>query len=258
MVINMKNKFTALFLLLAVVVLSFCGCDDEWYPGINRSISEHDGVQYQLWHGEYRVYRLTEEAQKREVIYIPDEINGYPVTTLGISTVYSASFRGSLYGEGVKRIYFPWSIEETVAQFVFFENTYVISSSAERTMDKSTFENIYVIPNYAYNNGISIHKVIIDASTKDNIIPANISFLFNYDNPPNKNYFFVDLIEETGKLTKPPYNPKREGYTFAGWYKEPDCINAWDFDTDVVTIEFDEEGNRIYEEICLYAKWIKN
>ena len=66
------------------------------------------------------------------------------------------------------------------------------------------------------------------------------------------------MIEKTDTIIKTPYDPKREGYTFAGWYKEPECINAWNFDTDVITIKFDEEGKRIYEEICLYAKWIKN
>ena len=29
------------------------------------------------------------------------------------------------------------------------------------------------------------------------------------------------------------------------------------FDNDTIEVKFDEEGNRIYEEICLYAKWIK-
>ena len=253
----MKNKLTALFLLLAVVVLSFCGCDDEWYPGIDRSISEHNGVQYQLWHGEYRVYRLTEEAQKREIIYIPDEINGYPVTTLGISTVYSASYSGSLYGEGVKRIYLPWSIENTTSHFIGFKDAYVISSCTEYIMDDFDRKSIYVIPNYSYENGIRFTYYMTDVKEMDYILPANVAFFFNYEGNPNQGYFYVDLLESTGTIQKPPYDPKREDYIFVGWYKEPECINAWDFDTDVVTIKFEEEGNRIYEELCLYAKWNK-
>ena len=79
--------------------------------------------------------------------------------------------------------------------------------------------------------------------------------MFNYDNNPNEGYFFVDLIEESGKLMKPPYDPRRDGYTFQGWYKDEACIKAWDFENDTVTIQFDEEGNHIYEEIRLYAKW---
>jgi uncharacterized repeat protein (TIGR02543 family) len=41
-----------------------------------------------------------------------------------------------------------------------------------------------------------------------------------------------------------PIIPIREGYTFAGWYKEATCTNAWNFATDVVTAP-----------ITLYAKW---
>ena len=117
--------------------------------------------------------------------------------------------------------------------------------------------SVWVIPNYSYENGIEsdgIHSKYV--KDYEHIVPANISLMFNYINNPNEGYFFVDLLEESGKLTKPPYDPKREGYTFAGWYKEPDCVNAWDFENDVVEIQYDEDGNRIYEEICLYAKWV--
>lgn len=44
-----------------------------------------------------------------------------------------------------------------------------------------------------------------------------------------------------------PANPKRSGYTFAGWYKDADCTQAWDFSKDVVTAD-----------MTLYAKWVKN
>lgn len=47
-----------------------------------------------------------------------------------------------------------------------------------------------------------------------------------------------------GEFIDEPDPPSREGYIFDGWYKEVECINAWDFAKDVVT------GN-----ITLYAKW---
>ena len=88
-------------------------------------------------------------------------------------------------------------------------------------------------------------------------LPANISYMFNHAGNPNKGYFFIDLIEESGKIMKPPYDPRREGYSFLGWYKDEGCTEAWDFENDEVEIHFDEEGNRIYEEIKLYAGWEK-
>ena len=86
-------------------------------------------------------------------------------------------------------------------------------------------------------------------------LPANISCMFNHAGNPNEGYFFIDLVEETGKITTPPYNPRREGYDFLGWYKDEACTEEWNFETDEVEILFDEKGNRVYEEIKLYARW---
>lgn len=43
-----------------------------------------------------------------------------------------------------------------------------------------------------------------------------------------------------------PANPERAGFTFAGWYKDAACTQAWDFAKDVVTAD-----------MTLYAKWVK-
>ena len=48
------------------------------------------------------------------------------------------------------------------------------------------------------------------------------------------------------KITKPA-DPTKEGYTFAGWFKETTLDNEWNFDSDVVTAN-----------ITLYAKWTIN
>ncbi len=44
-----------------------------------------------------------------------------------------------------------------------------------------------------------------------------------------------------------PGNPTRTGYTFSGWYREPACQNAWNFDIDTVT-----------GTTTLYAGWTRN
>lgn len=127
-------------------------------------------------------------------------------------------------------------------------------------MDSDGSSDIFfVLPKSTYEKVIRGEPVgedtIILSDKQEMYLPANVSYLFNYQDNPNEGYFFVDLIEETGKLTKPPYDPKREGYEFSGWYTDAECTDKWDFENDVVTINFDEEGNRIYEEFCLYAKW---
>ncbi|WP_285398368.1 leucine-rich repeat protein [Lysinibacillus sp. fls2-241-R2A-57] len=41
-----------------------------------------------------------------------------------------------------------------------------------------------------------------------------------------------------------PSNPMKEGYTFAGWYKDEELTESWDFKKDVVT-----------KDLTLYARW---
>lgn len=36
-------------------------------------------------------------------------------------------------------------------------------------------------------------------------------------------------VSKEGKITPPP-NPTKEGYIFDGWYKEPECVNEWNFE----------------------------
>ena len=49
---------------------------------------------------------------------------------------------------------------------------------------------------------------------------------------------------QDGLLT-PPNNPAKDGYYFAGWYKDSGCTQPWNFDADKVS------GN-----CTLYAKWM--
>jgi uncharacterized repeat protein (TIGR02543 family) len=52
--------------------------------------------------------------------------------------------------------------------------------------------------------------------------------------------------------------PQRIGYEFAGWYKEKECINKWDFANDIVPAKVYNSGNEYqYQETILYAKWEK-
>ena len=48
------------------------------------------------------------------------------------------------------------------------------------------------------------------------------------------------------KITAPTA-PTWAAHNFVGWYKEPSCINAWNFSTDVIT-----------SDTTLYASWVEN
>jgi len=52
------------------------------------------------------------------------------------------------------------------------------------------------------------------------------------------------VISKDGKVTEPPAMNK-DGYTFAGWYMEPENINQWNF-----------SSNSVAGDITLYAEWV--
>ena len=87
---------------------------------------------------------------------------------------------------------------------------------------------------------------------------ANTAYMFNYGGQPNNGYFYIDEFERGGLIETTPYEPQRPGYVFAGWYKEPACENAWDFTKDTLpSAEYDEEGELLFVETRLYAKWLR-
>ncbi|MDO5294863.1 MAG: InlB B-repeat-containing protein [bacterium] len=57
----------------------------------------------------------------------------------------------------------------------------------------------------------------------------------------------TQIAEINGLLSAPTSVPKRTGYTFAGWYRDEQCKQPWNFDFDLVQ-----------EDMLLYAKWIIN
>ena len=87
---------------------------------------------------------------------------------------------------------------------------------------------------------------------------ANTAYIFNYENCANDGYFFINNFEYGATIENTPYEPNRDGYTFGGWYKDSECINEWDFETDILPqAQYDEEEREIYQETKLYAKWVK-
>ena len=46
------------------------------------------------------------------------------------------------------------------------------------------------------------------------------------------------------ELVDPPEPPTREGFTFAGWYQDKDCIYEWDL-----------AAAPVQQSMTLYAKW---
>ena len=81
-------------------------------------------------------------------------------------------------------------------------------------------------------------------------VAANIEFYYNIDSAPCEMYW-IDYEKDQTLIFEPPV-PYLEGYEFLGWYKEPECINKWDFDKDMIESSLDIEN---MVQLKLYAKW---
>lgn len=110
-----------------------------------------------------------------------------------------------------------------------------------------------------YRDGLYLKRRREGGSLTD-IYFANVSYMYNYESKEHDGYYFIDDYDYGSKIEYIPEEPTREEYTFAGWYREPEGINAWDFDTDTLPEEITEENEDgetivVYQETKLYAKW---
>jgi uncharacterized repeat protein (TIGR02543 family) len=61
----------------------------------------------------------------------------------------------------------------------------------------------------------------------------------------SENIIISNTTQVHGEKIAEPAVPQRNGFTFAGWFRESQCINSWNFAADRIT------GN-----MSLYARWI--
>ena len=246
-------KRTLLLVLLTICLCSFSCPSNSFGP----YVCEIDGIRYVRAKGTsyYAACGIADEAKNEPILYILDVVDGL---TVGSFRYPAYPYLGTMHfcGDALERLYAPWCIgTETVGSEFYVdtqqEQAYVISAClrfyAFLTYQESEANYCLVIPRVSFEQE--------QGKWKQRTIPANIAYMFNHAGNPNGGYFFVDLIEESGKIIKPPYAPRREGYNFLGWYKDEACTEEWDFENDTVEIAYDEEGYRIYEEIKIYAGW---
>ena len=99
-------------------------------------------------------------------------------------------------------------------------------------------------------------NILFANAYKNRLFCGNVSYHLNYEGAENGGYWWIDNLAGESLLSKPE-EPTREGYEFGGWYKESECVTEWGFDEDRTPAEeSDEEGNVIFRETELYAKWL--
>lgn len=260
----MKKKIISVIISLIMILvccgLSGCGTDD--YP--NRVyLPEYESGYYKYAvqtkrDGTKKAYLvgLTELGSEQTGLVYPEEIDGITVYGMGYGrmTLVGEDSIGVLESPNLQKFYFPHMPQEPEKLFwTDFENAYMVYWNLAEDNPSNRLRGDGAIFGYNYIEN--------DYWVKDYLprLIANVSYLYNYNGAPNEGYYWVDSYNES-LITFIPPEPERDGYTFDGWYKEAECVNAWDFLMDITGKEIILDTNKTYdtyEGIYLYAKWIK-
>ena len=204
------------------------------------------GVEYD--HEVIAIVGLSEEGKTKKEILIPQRINGLPVEFLGCKYGWAGT-EGKFESDVLEKLYLTHPIEAIKGIFLdvpAYECTVIINGTISEALGPQNNVPKAKMPKSEWLNLFGNH----------NRPDAWVNVVYYLNEGTDVVHFADDLDGE--KITFLPPEPTREGYAFGGWYKESECITAWDFEHDFVPVkEYDEEGNYLFQETLLYAKWIE-
>ncbi len=242
---------TAAILMATTLMLSACsGCarNEEWGYFTVKFYDDRETAY---------ITGLTELGQQQRFLVIPEEVDGVKVSTIGerpLLQMWSSLGSADICSDKLEKIYIPFSISIISGSFRNSPNLIKVFSITGEFVSglEASARNYYT--NLAYLNDLT-------NAAQQIISRANVSYFYNYNIEENYGYYWIDDCDYGSKIEFIPPEPERKGYTFGGWYKEPECINKWNFETDVLPeerTEINEDGEEevVYQETKLYAKWV--
>ena len=252
----MKKKLWKawIVLILAVMMLMLSACsgfvrNEEWGYFMVKFYDDRETAY---------ITGLTELGKQQRFLVIPEEIDGVRVSTIGerpLLQMWSSIGYADICSEKLEKVYFPTSVYVVSGSFRNSPNLIKVVSMVGAFIVTTNQTVKTYVSNKTYNH-LSPNGLYYYAFDR-----ANVSYFYNYETEKNYGYYWIDDWDYGSKIEFIPPEPEREGYTFGGWYKEPECINKWDFETDVLPeerTEINEEGEEevVYQETKLYAKWL--
>ena len=274
---SIMKRLASIILVFAVVLcagISLAGCNDdtqietygdflysvEYYNEAGERVIKEKGVRSGIM-----IRGLSEVGKEKEIIVVPESINGIKVQELGSQRMWGAV--GIWENEELKKVFILGSVN--VASGIFYKcnclekvislshdiNAFNVNGRGRIYNDNGTIPVYLTSYHYSEEYTTNFYKY-------RDVGPyffSNVSFRYNYDNEPNDGYYWINDCDYGCRIDYIPEPPTREGNTFEGWYKESECINKWDFETDTLPqAQYNEDNEEIYQETKLYAKWIKN
>jgi len=233
-------------MIVAIIgIIGFIACQlstrstDYFYYEIRRNRQSNERY--------IRILNLTTYGKSQKILVIPDEIGGVRVAELG---------HGTFFGMGTS---IRWS-SQNLEKVFFMSGELRVYNSIFRD---STLREVIVINGHprgsAGGRQVFVSTHIYEMHNFAGIRRANVTYYFNFETDFNYGIHWIDNINYGEVIYFIPPNPMREGYTFVGWYMEPETINRWNFETDRLPTELmDENDNIVFQETRLYARWERN
>lgn len=269
----MKKKILTCIIagIMAVVTtLGLAGCTEDYLPEYESEYFRYavrtnkDGTK------EGYLIGFTELGAEQTHLILPQELDGIPIVDLGYERQLGWGMErvGEFYNSELKKLFVPfeplkntWSQKDIHRHFVSLEIEVIQWRS-----NKIKISGKKLIYGYSLYGSLVENGTIEDIVQFENNYLANISFMYNYEGAEDGGYYWVDSYDNSTVEFIPP-EPTREGYRFSGWYKEPECLNIWEFAMDKtgneLPIVISYDPFKIYAQyneidgIRLYAKWIK-
>lgn len=258
----MKKMVAIILSVISLCLFDGCGfkgckLKEDYYPEYESGYFRY-AVKTEKG-GEKKAYLigLTESGAEQANLIYPEELDGISVYGIGYvrkAVLYVGNqFVGRFGSDNLEKMFFPTMPKESV-------------NKSSISISQKTYVVYWNLTDYRYRvhyskGAIFGYNLFEEDFSFMGYFPryvANISYLYNYDSSPNKDYYWVDSYDES-VITFIPPEPEREGYEFGGWYKEPECLNEWDFETDITgkVIELGDKKPDSYNGLYLYAKWTK-
>lgn len=251
----MKMLKKVVAITLATMIMGVLGaCEPDYYPEYESGYyryavkTEKDGTQ------KAYILGLTESGLEQTVLIYPEEVDGIPVYGIGyeLQLINGTEPVGEFYSMKLEKLYYPTMPKERIVGNLSFSHT---GYSVLWVLGKEVVGGEGSIYGWNFYSSCVRQRTI-----RNNLCQiANVSYLYNYNENPNDGYYWVDSYNES-VITFIPPEPQRDGFAFAGWYKEAECINKWDFSIDITGKEIVLDSNKTYdsyEGIYLYAKWVE-
>ncbi len=244
----MKRLF-AIMLLCLTITCCFTGC-------LIKDLLERD------FNDEYFYYTIIDDNNvavgslnsypESGVVFFPEKVRNYTVSKLGFAGLWPGGngylgWATAPEGIVIKRYYFPHTIKNIKHDYMYLLSGSLKIFYCGEIIDLERFSVKDEAKIYVPSEKYDLFKNELSEYFKGSLLKANVCYFLNYN---ENNYYYVDYYENGEKVMYIPPEPQRDGYSFGGWFKESDCINQWDFDTD--TLQLAEE----VQEVKLYAKWI--